>query len=431
MKETYRWYNSVFHGFEVTGSGLVAPPPAPALKLECFGDSNAAGDNIATEDNSSGTGQYFTFPFIAARALGAQMHNLSTSGETISGGHSRYDRYGWWTGDPLWDFGLYTPDVVIVNIGANDVVAKASVTKIKNDYNAFLDDLRTTYPSAHICLMNGFGWDFDETANYTDELINARIALGDSNLSYLHFPWVFGQWHGCEYDHAGMAACLVEHLENVLGITAPNPIDIMDGFGRNGNVANGSFEEITPFGGYGWRYFLDAGVNRVNNPAGAKDGDYYLSLTNNAKSFQTNPADSGDTITVTAWMRGANNGDQADITIDFRDQSMGGYDIAPVIAHTETKTLTTSWAQYSMVATAPTTGNPIFGTRITFTAGSSDTVYIDNIQTFNFSFNLDDLNDMVGDWLSDNAQWDIAPWPEGDDIVNIKDFSLLTDFWEY
>ena len=31
----------------------------------------------------------------------------------------------------------------------------------------------------------------------------------------------------------------------------------------DGDVANGSFEETAPFGGYGWRYFLDDGVERV------------------------------------------------------------------------------------------------------------------------------------------------------------------------
>ena len=142
MKETYWWYNSVLHGLEVTGSGLVAPPGLPALKFECFGDSNAAGQNVATEDNSSGTGQYFTFPFIAARAFNAQMHNVSTSGETISGSHGRYDRYGWWPGDPAWDFNLYTPDVVIVNVGANDVDSLTQEQMIA-DHNAYLEDRKS------------------------------------------------------------------------------------------------------------------------------------------------------------------------------------------------------------------------------------------------------------------------------------------------
>jgi hypothetical protein len=199
-------------------------------------------------------------------------------------------------------------------------------------------------------------------------------------MSALVFPWVFGQWHGTENEQAGMARYLVEHLEGVLGITAPNPIDIMVGFGVGGDVANGGFEEVSPFGGYAWRYFLDAGVDRINDGAGAQEGDHYLSLSSRAKSFQTNPARSGDTVTLTAWMRGSNNGDEAAMTIDFRDQSMGGYDVAPVIAQTETEILTTSWAEYTMSATAPTTGDPIFGARTTFSAGPGSTVYIDDVR---------------------------------------------------
>jgi hypothetical protein len=154
----------------------------------------------------------------------------------------------------------------------------------------------------------------------------------------------------------------------------------MDGFGVDGDVANGGFEEVSPFGGYAWRYFLDAGVDRIDDGAGAKEGDHYLSLSSRAKSFQTNPARSGDTVTLTAWMRGSNNGDEAAMTIDFRDQSMGGYDVAPVIAQTETKILTTSWAEYTMSATAPTTGDPIFGARTTFGAGPGSTVHVDDVR---------------------------------------------------
>lgn len=385
MKETYWYYNTVFHGFEVIGTGLVEPPPRPSFKMECFGNSNAAGMNIGTEDNSDGTGQYFSFPFIAARALGAEMHNLSIIGETIYGSHIKYDRYEWFGELPRWDFGLYTPDVVIIELGANDVVAGTSKEEIIADYNAFLDDLRSTYPDAHICLLNGYGWDFNEPANYTADVVAAR---GDSNMSYVHHPWVFGQWHGCEYEQAGMARYLVEHLENVLGITAPNELDVMDGFGRDGNVANGSFEEVAPFGGWGWRFFDDPGVSRVYDPCGAYDGDYYLRLSNGARSFQTNPAVSGETFTVTAWMRSSYNGDKVDITIDFRDQSMGGYEesVTPMVAYTETKTLTTNWRQYSMTSTAPTDGNPVYGIRTTFTSAEEDTIDIDYINMSSSSY---------------------------------------------
>jgi hypothetical protein len=434
MKEIY-WgggHNCVFHGLEVDGSGLVTPPPRPSLKMECFGDSSAAGSNIATEDNSSGDGQYFTFPFIAARALGAEMHNLSTGGETISGSHSRYDRYGWYTSDPQWNFSLYTPDIVIIELGANDV--SSSQSSMIADHHAFIDELRGVYPNAHICLLNGVGWSNNEPANYTASLVADRHGPpnNDSNISYVHHPWVFGQWHGCENEHAGMARFLVEHLENELGIVAPNPIDVMDGFGRDGNVANGSFEEISPFGGFGWRYFLDSGVSRINDPSGAYDGDYYMRLSNGAKSFQTNPANSSETFTVTAWMRGASNGDRVDMMIDFRDQGMGGYDTSPMISHTETKTLTTSWQQYSMTSTAPTSGNPVYGTRTTFKVASGDTADIDYVRMTSPSSyggegtcDFADLVKMLSSWLSDDPATDLS----GDATINYFDLGMFSECW--
>ncbi len=45
MKETLYGGKAYFHGLEVTGNGLVAPPPRPALRIEFFGDSNTAGNS--------------------------------------------------------------------------------------------------------------------------------------------------------------------------------------------------------------------------------------------------------------------------------------------------------------------------------------------------------------------------------------------------
>ena len=69
--------------------------------------------------------------------------------------------------------------------------------------------MRKSYPNAHIMLYNAWGWDYDEPANYIHEVIAAR---GDPNMSSAIFPWLFEQWHGCEYDHSGMAHVLADHL---------------------------------------------------------------------------------------------------------------------------------------------------------------------------------------------------------------------------
>ena len=305
----------------------------------------------------------------------AEYHNVSRSGATISGINDRYDQISYYLETPTWDFADFPADVVVVGLGANDVGSPK--TRIKLHYHAFLSDLRAVHPSAHIVLYNGWGWDYDEPANYTDEVIAERLAEPDEdNMSYAIFPWIFEQWHGCEYDHAGMAQYLADHLAPIMGWT-PGPRDVMNGYGMDGDVANGSFEEVAPFGGYSWRYYTDSGVSRVDSPAGAFDGAYYLSLSNGAASHQPIPANDGETFTVAAWMRGVNDGDQVDITMDFRDQEMW---TTPLQTATETKTLTTDWHQYAMTATAPTgTPKPVFHHRVTFTAAGGDTVHIDAV----------------------------------------------------
>lgn len=357
------------------GKSLVDPPERPTRKIEFYGDSNQAGYSLESERNQGGShlqGAYYTYPGIVARMFDAEHVNFSKSGATIQSLDTAHDRTDWNSSAPPWDFSNFQADLVVVNIGAND--SGADHVR-KNRYHALLDDLRAEQPTAHIMLYNAYGWSFNEPANFIHEVIAER---GDPNMSSAVFPWVFAQFHGCEYDHGGMAMVLAEHVQSIMGWTHGQQ-DVLSGFGADGDVANGSFELVAPFGGWGWRYLDARGISREFDPAGAHDGDYYLRLFDTAHSQQTNPADSGETYVVTAWMRGANVGDQVDITIDFRDQGMGAGEVSPMVAFTETKTLTTTWQEYSMSATAPTTGNPVYGTRVTFTVAAGDTVDIDAV----------------------------------------------------
>ena len=134
----------------------------------------------------------------------------------------------------------------------------------KSSYHDFLDDLRAAQPSSHIMLYNAYGWSFNEPAEFIGEVIAERM---DNNMSFATFPWVFAQYHGSETDHAGMAMVLAGHIETVMG-WAPLVQDVMSGFGRNGNVANGSFERSAPFGGGGggfrWVGFFGGRLSRLD-----------------------------------------------------------------------------------------------------------------------------------------------------------------------
>ena len=219
---------------------------------------------------------------------------------------------------------------------------------------------------------------------------------------------------------------------------------IFDSFGRNFNVANGSFEGvgIGGFGAFGWRYYDDPGVSRVHDPAVAPDGDYYLSLTAggtnpNAGSVIQGTDATGDFLPgatsgtqdyyVTLMMKGT-AGAQAEISTKYQAQEVYSYTGTGVVQNVS---VTTSWAEYTVHLTAP---SGVWQTFIKLRAASG-TVDFDNVRMSDsndpdFSFNLNDLAGMADVWLSGDAEWDIAPWPEGDGTVNIKDFSLLTNFWE-
>ncbi|MDG2305427.1 MAG: GDSL-type esterase/lipase family protein [Candidatus Binatia bacterium] len=375
VKET-EYSDTAFLGFEVLGTGVTSKPKSQGRRIEFYGDSNLAGYSLEHEKNQPGAqleGTHFGYAGITARMFEAAYHNISWSGSTIPSVHAFFDRIDPASPAASWDFSRFRADVVVVNLGANDV--GRPVADIQADYHAFLDDLRTVHPAAHIVLFNAWGWSENEPANYTHEVVASR---DDPNMSAATFPWVFERWHGCEYDHGGMAVVLAEHLEQHLGWEA-GPSDVMSGFGRNGDVANGGFEETAPFGGYGWRYREDPGVRRRIDPELAYAGKALLELADGAASHQPNPATGGDRVTLSFWARAPDGEATVEATVDFRDQNMYS---APLVAQSEVFALGTEWQQVQVVAVAPIDSpKPVFHTRVTLQAATGSVVHVDEVAT--------------------------------------------------
>jgi hypothetical protein len=174
--------NWTFSGFELDdGKSLAAPPARPPRKIQFYGDSNLAGYSLESERNESGRhlrGSYHGYAGIVSRMLDAEYHNVSRSGATISSLHNRYDRIAYGYPNPTWDFSNFPADVVVVNLGANDVGRPKST--IKANYHSFLDDLRAVYPSARIMLFNAWGWD-----SY-----GSRHVLRDLSVAIRTVAWV-------------------------------------------------------------------------------------------------------------------------------------------------------------------------------------------------------------------------------------------------
>jgi hypothetical protein len=371
-----------FHGFEVTGGELLEKPESHNLKIEFYGDSNPAGHSawdVADIGAAEKNGGYFTFPGITARLLGADYHNISIGGTGITDKawsnlldfHHLIHMDDSATGSNLWDFENFIPQAVVINVGANDYYGSATKQEIKAGWKNFItNNLRTYYPDAHIVLANSYGWTYNEPADYVHEAVEELKTEGDGNVSYLRFPWLWGQEHAVVNEHAGFANLMAVHLANVLNLPEPQRSELST-FAPYGQLSNGSFEKSTIAGAAdGWR--PHASVKLVEDAPDAVDGENYLEVYNTAWTNFANDASPGDEFTVSGWMRGAQNGDLGKIKLEFKDQAQ------KTLATSEgLQTLTTEWQQFSNSAVAP---EGTWSVWVVLVGEKNDRVYFDDIR---------------------------------------------------
>ena len=358
FKETFNG-NTFFYGLEVEGPGLLPLPDRPGLRIEYFGDSNMDGSSNYSEKNEGDMGTYYAFPAMVARMLGAEMNNQSVSSARLYGtGDNCVGSFifseDFYSQDPDYRSG-FDPHIIVVNAGANDIW-DSSKPQIKRKYKSVVADLRSVYgETPKIILMNSYGWDIKEPANYSHEVVEE---LGDPNLSVSLFPWLWEKWHGSQWDHSGEAYVLLDHI---YGLNPEwkqvNPGDIIDGFGRNWDFTNGSFEHSAPFGGFGWRYYED-GVERIHDPGQAADGEFYIRLgtgeevhqpTDATGDFLPGATSGGEPYYITARIRGAVNGAKAQIVTDFQGQQIW----TRSKPQTTTFDVTREWETYTASSIAP------------------------------------------------------------------------------
>lgn len=370
-----------FHGFNIEDTNLGSKPERPSLSIEFYGDSNPAGhsawdvlDKGAIIDN----GGYYTYPAITARLLGAEFSNISMGGAGITD-------YAWRNlvdvhhlihmddpaeGSNLWDYSNNKPNVVVINLGANDYYAGANKYSVKNNWKEFIKiRLRSYYPDAHIILANSYGWAYNEPTDYIHEAIEDLNAEGENNVSYVKFPWLWGQEHAVVNEHAGFANILAQHIANKLNIEQPN-LSELSSFASYGELSNTSLEKSTLDGvADGWR--SHGNVTLVENVSDAVDGTYYLTLYNTAWVNFANDAQPGHTFTIKGWLRGANNGDKGKLKLEFKDQAQ-----KTIATEEGLQILSTEWQEFTTTATAP---EGTWSVWVVLVAENQDNVDFDNI----------------------------------------------------
>lgn len=162
---------------------LELPKALPVRRIEVYGDSVSAGEVSEATDyvgmpdpdhQGEFSNSWYSYAAIAARQLNAQLHDIAQGGIALLkqtgwfaapnyiGMEDVWDKvqYNPETGPvTLWDFGRYTPHVVIVAIGQNDNHPEdymaddydgQKAARWRRHYERFLGRLRETYPKALI-----------------------------------------------------------------------------------------------------------------------------------------------------------------------------------------------------------------------------------------------------------------------------------------
>ena len=179
---------------EVMNGTISSYNPDAKLKIAYFGDSNMEGYSLYSEKDQGGMGTYYAYPSMTARMLGADLRIMARSGATLAGsGFNNVTGFiksiNWPTQSPnLAD--NFKPDVIVINAGANDIYTVSTNQKevIKERYRQVIRNIREFYGSEpHIILMNAYGWNTNEPANYSNEVTSEF-----NKISTLYFPWCLG-----------------------------------------------------------------------------------------------------------------------------------------------------------------------------------------------------------------------------------------------
>ena len=214
----------IFYGFEIPDSGEVMEPlPRPSRKLEIFGDSVSAGEvseavEYAGKPDPEHNGQYsnswYSYGWITARKLNAQLHDIAQGGAALMDGtgwfcapnyigmESIWDKVHY---NPMlgmvteWDFSRYIPHVVIVAIGQNDNNPEDYMKKDpegekaaswKQHYKSWIAQIREKYPNALIILTTTV---LEHCSKWDDAIEEVCKQMKDSKI--VHFLY---HQNGCQ-----------------------------------------------------------------------------------------------------------------------------------------------------------------------------------------------------------------------------------------
>ena len=235
-------YKPEFRGF-LTDGQLTDMDPLPAKKFEFVGNSITCGYgnegrlgepfSFATENH------YYGYAQLTMRQLGGVASIIARSGigvyrnygeaKTGSPGYnmpSQYEYTLYNDHSELWDFSIWQPDVVCINLGTNDLSTEPYDTDLlKQGYKKLLGQVRKGNPKAKIVFLSGpmlNGKVLDICKRILNEVTEEAHKAGDKQVYRFDFSPMNGSmgygsdWHPSMERHQKMADELTPFLQQLL-----------------------------------------------------------------------------------------------------------------------------------------------------------------------------------------------------------------------
>lgn len=245
----------IFCGFSFWGTDSVPPLPIPQRRLEFVGNSITCGYGVmdscgvgATCPSFTTTGEdhYHTYAAIAARALGAEDQTICWSGMGLyrnymaASGSDPTMPIMWKYAQPVlhfsdtvsaaaWDYSLYVPDAVVINLGTNDFsTGIPPQNEFVQTYVDFIHQIQAQYGSAIpiLLLLGPMLSNTSPTANGStmEKYLDETIAQTGSTVHKLVLtemqPTILGvgaDWHPNQAQSRLNAGELESKLRSILG----------------------------------------------------------------------------------------------------------------------------------------------------------------------------------------------------------------------
>jgi len=230
-----------FYGFKINSHAKLLPKTeSTSRKIEFYGDSISVG--YANEDTSGAdsplgfnTNNYLSYAALVARHYDAKYQCICKSGTGVTVSwhpltmDELHNRLVPLHAESLWDFSLYQPEIVVLNLFQNDSwlvnlpehkeFKKRFGTTAPTDkyiveaYQTLVSKIRSHYPQANIICTLGSMDAVKNGSKWRDFIEMAVCKMKDQKIFTHYMPYNNSKGHPSILDHQQMAKSLIKFID--------------------------------------------------------------------------------------------------------------------------------------------------------------------------------------------------------------------------